>query len=90
MASRRAAGSAEALCGVGAAYDRDPRAMTAFDELPAAAVDGQVQEWRVRAALWKGDYGSGARMDGADASKPFGNAPLALLARSRRGGNQRG
>jgi len=41
---------------LGAAYDRDPRAMTAFDELPAAAVDGQVQEWRVRAALWKGDY----------------------------------
>jgi soluble lytic murein transglycosylase len=41
---------------LGAAYDRDPRAMTAFDELPAAAVDSQVQEWRVRAALWKGDY----------------------------------
>ncbi|HMI73936.1 MAG TPA: transglycosylase SLT domain-containing protein [Steroidobacteraceae bacterium] len=41
---------------LGAAYDRDPRAMTAFDELPAAAVDSQVQEWRARAALWKGDY----------------------------------
>ena len=41
---------------LGAAYDRDPRAMTAFDELPAAAVDNQVQEWRARAALWKGDY----------------------------------
>jgi soluble lytic murein transglycosylase len=41
---------------LGAAYDRDPRAMTAFDELSAAAVDSQVQEWRVRAALWKGDY----------------------------------
>lgn len=41
---------------LGAAYDRDPRAMTAFDELPATAVDNQVQEWRVRAALWKGDY----------------------------------
>ena len=41
---------------LGAAYDRDPRAMTAFTELPAAAVDSQVQEWRVRAALWKGEY----------------------------------
>lgn len=41
---------------LGAAYDRDPQAMTAFDELPAAAIDNQVQEWRVRAALWKGDY----------------------------------
>jgi soluble lytic murein transglycosylase len=41
---------------LGAAYDRDPRAMTAFDELPPAAVDSQVQEWRVRAALWRGEY----------------------------------
>jgi len=41
---------------LGAAYDREPQAMTAFDELPAAAIDNQVQEWRVRAALWKGDY----------------------------------
>jgi soluble lytic murein transglycosylase len=41
---------------LGAAYDRDPRAIPAFDELPPAAVDGQVQEWRVRAALWKGEY----------------------------------
>jgi len=41
---------------LGAAYDRDPRAMTAFDELPPAALDGQVQEWRVRAALWRGEY----------------------------------
>jgi soluble lytic murein transglycosylase len=41
---------------LGAAYDRDPRAMAAFDELPPAAVDGQVQEWRVRAALWRGEY----------------------------------
>jgi soluble lytic murein transglycosylase len=41
---------------LGAAYDRNPRAMTAFDELPPAAVDSQVQEWRARAALWKGEY----------------------------------
>ena len=31
--------------------------MSAFDDLPADAVDSQVEEWRVRAALWAGDYG---------------------------------
>jgi soluble lytic murein transglycosylase len=41
---------------LGAAYDRDPRALSALDEVPADAVDGQVQEWHVRAALWNGDY----------------------------------
>jgi soluble lytic murein transglycosylase len=41
---------------LGAAYDRDPRAIAAFDELPPAAADAQVQEWRVRAALWNGDF----------------------------------
>jgi soluble lytic murein transglycosylase len=41
---------------LGAAYDRDPRAIAAFDDLSPAAVDAQVQEWRVRAALWKGDF----------------------------------
>ena len=42
---------------LGAAYDRDPRAMAAFDDLPASVVDGPVQEWRVRAALWNRDFG---------------------------------
>jgi soluble lytic murein transglycosylase len=41
---------------LGAAYDRDPRALTALDDVPADAVDGQVEEWRARAALWNGDY----------------------------------
>jgi soluble lytic murein transglycosylase len=41
---------------LGAAYDRDPSAMSLFEGLPAEAVDGQVDEWRVRAALWAGDY----------------------------------
>ena len=41
---------------LGAAYDRDPRAIAAFDDLPPAAADTQVQEWRVRAALWNGDF----------------------------------
>jgi soluble lytic murein transglycosylase len=39
-----------------AAYDHDPQAIALFDGLAAAAVDNQVQEWRVRAAVWSGDY----------------------------------
>jgi len=41
---------------LGAAYDHDPRALPAFDSLPADVVDSPVEEWRVRAALWAGDY----------------------------------
>jgi soluble lytic murein transglycosylase len=41
---------------LGAAYDRDPRAVAAFEDLPADVLDIQVQEWRVRAALWAGDF----------------------------------
>jgi soluble lytic murein transglycosylase len=41
---------------LGAAYDRDSRALAAFEHLPADAVDNQVQEWRVRAALYAGDF----------------------------------
>jgi soluble lytic murein transglycosylase len=47
----------ERAAALGAAYDRDPRAMSAFDGLADGAVDSQVEEWRVRAALWVGDYG---------------------------------
>jgi soluble lytic murein transglycosylase len=46
----------ERSAALGAAYDRDPRAMAAFDELDPAAIDAQVQEWRARAALWRGDF----------------------------------
>jgi soluble lytic murein transglycosylase len=46
---------------LGAAYDRDPRAMAAFETLPPAAVDNAVQEWRVRAALWNGEYARALR-----------------------------
>jgi soluble lytic murein transglycosylase len=42
---------------LGAAYDHDPRAIAAFDALAPDVVDTQVEEWRVRAALWIGDYG---------------------------------
>ena len=43
---------------LGAAYDHDPRALSAFADLAFDAVDAQVEEWRVRAALWVGDYGA--------------------------------
>jgi soluble lytic murein transglycosylase len=41
---------------LGAAYDHDPRASAAFDNVPVDVVDGAVEEWRIRAALWSGDY----------------------------------
>jgi soluble lytic murein transglycosylase len=41
---------------LGAAYDHDPRALALFDDLPAAAIDSQTHEWRVRTAVWIGDY----------------------------------
>jgi soluble lytic murein transglycosylase len=41
---------------LGTAYARLPDAVSAFDSLSADFVDGQVQEWRVRAALWAGNY----------------------------------
>ncbi len=41
---------------LGAAYDRDPRSIAAFDRIDIDASDTLAQEWRVRAALWLGDY----------------------------------
>jgi soluble lytic murein transglycosylase len=59
---------------LGAAYDRDPRALAALDGLPADAVDAQVEEWHVRAALWSGDYDKAlsliARMPASLAAQP--------------------
>jgi soluble lytic murein transglycosylase len=45
------------IAALGAAYGRDPAAVAAFDQLPDTSVDNDVREWRVRAALWAGDYG---------------------------------
>ncbi|MDP9012321.1 MAG: lytic transglycosylase domain-containing protein [Pseudomonadota bacterium] len=39
-----------------AAYGRAATAVAAFDALPAEPNDVPVQEWRVRAALWAGDF----------------------------------
>jgi soluble lytic murein transglycosylase len=59
---------------LGAAYDHDPRAIAAFDSLPADTADNQVEEWRARAALWAGDYGKAlgwiVRMPPSLASQP--------------------
>jgi soluble lytic murein transglycosylase len=41
---------------LGAAYARQSTAMAAFDRLPAHAADPQVAEWRLRAAIWAGNY----------------------------------
>jgi soluble lytic murein transglycosylase len=41
---------------LGAAYSRDPRAVAAFQDLGPAGSDTLVLEWRVRAALWAGDF----------------------------------
>ena len=41
---------------LGAAYARAPNAVAAFAILEADPTDGQVLEWRVRAALWAGDF----------------------------------
>jgi soluble lytic murein transglycosylase len=41
---------------LGAAYARQPGAVAAFSQLPPESIDGPVQEWRVRAALWAGNY----------------------------------
>ena len=50
-------GRLQRAAALGATYSHDPRAVAAFEGLPAEAVDSQVEEWRVRAALWAGDFG---------------------------------
>ena len=39
-----------------AAYDRSPRALSAFDDLAPNELDPLAQEWRARAALWNGEF----------------------------------
>jgi soluble lytic murein transglycosylase len=43
---------------LGAAYSRAPGSVSAFIDLPVDPNDGQLQEWRLRAALWAGDFGT--------------------------------
>ena len=53
---------------LGAAYARQPNALAAFERLSGESVDGPVQEWRVRAALWSADYAKA--LDWIDAMPP--------------------
>ena len=59
---------------LGAAYSRSATAMAAFASLPADLNDTPVQEWRVRAALWAGDFvmvdAGIQRMTPGEASQP--------------------
>ncbi len=41
---------------LGAAYDRDADALAAFARVPPTDIDAMAGEWRVRAALWNGDF----------------------------------
>lgn len=41
---------------LGLAYDRDPEAVRQFARLPLAATDALAHEWRLRSALWHGDW----------------------------------
>ncbi len=41
---------------LGAAYARQAGAVAAFSQLSSDSIDTTVEEWRVRAALWAGDY----------------------------------
>src|SRR5258708_8575060 len=45
-------GRLQRAAALGAAYDRDPRAIAAFNDVPQAAVDGQVQECRCGGSQW--------------------------------------
>ena len=59
---------------LGEAYARQTGAVAAFGAVPAEFLDTQVQEWRVRAAVWAGDYGKALewtqRMPAALANQP--------------------
>jgi soluble lytic murein transglycosylase len=46
---------------LGAAYGRAPGAVAAFADLPADPADTALLEWRVRAALWAGDFETALR-----------------------------
>jgi soluble lytic murein transglycosylase len=49
-------GRLQRAAALGAAYNRAPGAVAAFTKVPEDAGDAQVQEWRVRSALWAGDF----------------------------------
>jgi len=60
---------------LGAAYSRSPNATAALADLPIEATDTQALEWRVRSALWSGDF--------VKASTWIEEMPAALAAQPR-------
>jgi soluble lytic murein transglycosylase len=50
------AGRLQRAAALGAAYDHSSAAVAAFRTVPIQATDDDVQEWRVRAALWSGEF----------------------------------
>jgi len=49
-------GRLQRAAALGAAYARQPGAVAAFSQLSGDLIDAPVEEWRVRAALWAGDF----------------------------------
>lgn len=49
-------GQLQRAVALGLAYDRRPEALGAFRTLPEDAADAHAQEWRVRSAIWNGDW----------------------------------
>jgi soluble lytic murein transglycosylase len=49
-------GRLQRAAALGAAYDHDAAALSAFRALPTEVVDNDVHEWRIRSALWAGDF----------------------------------
>ena len=49
-------GRLQRAAALGAAYARQPGAVAAFSQLSGDLIDTPVEEWRVRAALWAGDF----------------------------------
>lgn len=41
---------------LGLAWDRSPESVEYMTQIPEAAADARVQEWRIRAALWNGNW----------------------------------
>lgn len=67
-------GQMQRATALGLAYSRDLDSLAAFDNMPESLADTAVHEWRVRAALWAGNFHAVekwiARMPPALAAQP--------------------
>jgi soluble lytic murein transglycosylase len=69
------AGRLQRDAALGAAYERSPAAVAALENVPDDTADDEVWQWRVRSALWAGDY--------ARALSWIEQLPASLAAQSR-------